>query len=67
MEIFIFILDSFDMCPCSTKAVISNTGIFVAIDNNTLYGSKLYIFLLCQKIIRILRSCSMKIFSKFLL
>ncbi len=42
------------LCPCSTKAVISNTGIFVAIDNNTLYGSKLYIFILCQKIIRIL-------------
>ncbi len=38
-----------EMCPWSTKAVISNTGIFVAIDNNTLYGSKLYIFLLCQK------------------
>ncbi len=38
-----------EMCSCSTKAVISNTGIFVAIDNNTLYGSKLYIFLLCQK------------------
>ncbi len=37
------------MCPWSTKAVISNTGIFVAITNNTLYGSKLYIFLLCQK------------------
>ncbi len=37
------------MCPCSTKAVISNTAIFVAIDNNTLYGSKLYIFLLWQK------------------
>ncbi len=37
------------MCPWSTKAVMSNTGIFVAIDNNTLYGSKLYIFLLCQK------------------
>ncbi len=36
------------MWPWSTKAVISNTGIFVAIDNNTLYGSKL-IFLLCQK------------------
>ncbi len=50
------------MWPCSTKAVISNTGIFVAIDNNTLYGSKLYIFLLCQKS---LGSCSMKIFCKF--
>ncbi len=37
------------MCPWSTKAVISNTGIFVAIDNNTLYESKLYIFHLCQK------------------
>ncbi len=33
------------MCLWSTKAVISNTGIFVAIDNNTLYGSKLLIFL----------------------
>ncbi len=37
------------MCPWSTKAVISSTAIFVAIDNNTLYESKLYIFLLCQK------------------
>ncbi len=27
----------------------SSTGIFIAIANNTLYGSKLYIFLLCQK------------------
>ncbi len=24
-------------------------SIFVAIDNNTLYGSKLYIFIICQK------------------
>ncbi len=31
----------FHMCLWSTKAVISNTGIFVAIANNTLYGSKL--------------------------
>ncbi len=38
-----------NMWPWSTKAVISNTGIFVAIANNTLYGSKLSIFLLCQK------------------
>ncbi len=30
------------MCPWSTKAVISNTGIFVAIDNNTLYGFLFY-------------------------
>ncbi len=42
-----------NMCPWSTKAVISNTGIFVAIDNNTLYGSKLSIFLLCQKLLDI--------------
>ncbi len=37
---------------------ICSTGIFVAIANYTLNGSKLSIFLLCQK------SCSMKIFSK---
>ncbi len=36
------------MCPWSTKAVISRTGIFVAIAKNTLYGLKLFIFLLCQ-------------------
>ncbi len=30
-------------------AVISSTAIFVAIDNNTLYGSKLLISILCQK------------------
>ncbi len=29
--------------------VLRRWGIFAAIDNNTLYGSKLYIFLLCQK------------------
>ncbi len=33
-----------NMCPCSTKAVISNTGIFVAIAKKS-YGSKLSIFL----------------------
>ncbi len=33
----------------STKSVLSRWGIFVAIANNTLYGLKLYIFLLCQK------------------
>ncbi len=32
-----------------SKPVLSRWGIFVAIANNTLYGSKLYIFLLCQK------------------
>ncbi len=37
------------MCLWSTKAVISSTAIFVAIDNNTLYESKLYIFILWQK------------------
>ncbi len=37
------------MWPWSTEAVISSTGIFVAIANNTLYGSQLLIFLLCQK------------------
>uniref|UniRef100_A0A9J7ZRI2 Kinesin-like protein n=1 Tax=Cyprinus carpio carpio TaxID=630221 RepID=A0A9J7ZRI2_CYPCA len=36
----------YNMCPCSTEAVISSTGIFVAIDNNTLYRSQLYISLL---------------------
>ncbi len=33
----------------STKPVLSRWSIFVAIANNTLYGSKIYIFLLCQK------------------
>ncbi len=33
----------------ATKPVLSRWGIFVAIANNTLYGSKLLIFLLCQK------------------
>ncbi len=33
----------------STKPVLSRWGIFVAIANNTLYGLKWYIFLLCQK------------------
>ncbi len=47
-----FKLDNFKMWLWTTKAVISNTGIFVAIANNTLYGSKLYIFM--PQIIRIL-------------
>ncbi len=38
-----------NMCPWSTDAVISSTAIFVVIANNTLYGSKLYIFPLYQK------------------
>ncbi len=33
----------------STKPVLSRWSIFVAIANNTFYGLKLYIFLLCQK------------------
>ncbi len=37
----------------STKPVLSRWGLFVAIANNTLYGPKLYIFLLCQKILDI--------------
>ncbi len=43
----------------STKAVISSTGIFVAI------WVKIISFSFMPKIIRILRSCSMKIFCKF--
>ncbi len=38
---FLFRCIKMIMWPWSTKAVISNTGIFVAIDNNTLYESKL--------------------------
>ncbi len=38
----------------STKPVLSRWSIFVAIANNTLYGSKLYIFLFMPKIISIL-------------
>ncbi len=37
------------MWPWTTKPFISSTGIFVAIARNPLYGSKLSIFLLCQK------------------
>ncbi len=37
---------NFYMWPWTTKPVLSSTGIFVAIANNTLYGS---IFLLCQR------------------
>ncbi len=37
------------MWAWSTKPVISRWGIFVEIAKNTLYGSKLLIFLLCQK------------------
>ncbi len=47
--ITLLLLNWTNMCPWSTKAVFSRWGIFVAIANNTLYGSKLYIFLLCQK------------------
>ncbi len=37
------------MWPWTTKIVISSTGIFIAVANNTLYGSKLPIFLVWQK------------------
>ncbi len=50
-----------NMWPWSTKAVLSRTGIFIEIDNNTLYESKLSIFRLCQKSL----GCSMMIFSTF--
>ncbi len=41
-------------------------GIFVAIAKNTLYEVKIINFYFMPKIIRILRSCSMKIFCEFL-
>ncbi len=37
------------LLPWSTKPVLSRWGILVEIAKNILYGSKLYIFLLCQK------------------
>ncbi len=37
------------MWPYTTKPVLSHMGIFVAIAKNTLCGSKLSIFILCQK------------------
>ncbi len=45
---FWFIKNTLYLWPWSTNAAISRTGIFVAIANNTLYGSKWSIFLLCQ-------------------
>ncbi len=42
-------LSAINMCPWSTKAVISSTGIFVEIAKNTFYGSELLIFILCQR------------------
>ncbi len=49
-QVYRFLYECFcDLWPWSTKAVLSHWGIFVAIANNTLYGSKLLIFLLCQK------------------
>ncbi len=50
------------MCPWTTKPVLSSMGIFVAIANNALYGSKLSIFINAK---HQLRSCSLKIFSQF--
>ncbi len=37
------------MWPWTTKPVLNRWGMFVATAKNTLYGSKLFIFLLCQK------------------
>ncbi len=53
-----------DMCPCSTKAVISNRYIC---SNRQQYivWVKIIDFSFMPKIIRILRSCSMKIFCEF--
>ncbi len=52
-DLFIFFISNdyltFETLTWSTKPVLSRWGIFVAIANNTLYGLKLYIFLLCQK------------------
>ncbi len=45
---FVYILNIY-VWPWTTKPVISRTVIFAAIANNTLYGSKLWIILLCQK------------------
>ncbi len=46
--VYIYIYCTY-MWPWTTKPVLSRWGIFVAIAKNTLYGSKLLIFLLCQK------------------
>ncbi len=53
------------MWPWSTKAVISSTGIFVVIAKQYIVWVKHIHFYFMPKIIRILRSCSMKIFSTF--
>ncbi len=52
----------FNRCPWSTCAVISSTAIF---SQQYIVWVKIIHFSLMPKIIRILRSCSMKIFSKF--
>ncbi len=52
LDLFILISNdylTFVTLAWSTKPVLSHWGIFVAIANNTLYGLKLYIFILCQK------------------
>ncbi len=49
--LFIFSSSNKGDMPCQIYVYIQ--GIFVAIDNNTLYGSKLYIFILCQKLLDI--------------
>ncbi len=52
------------MCPWSTKAVISNTYI-CSNSQQYIVWVKIIHFSFTPKIIRILRSCSMKIFCKF--
>ncbi len=52
------------MCPWSTKAVISNRYICINRQQYIVW-LKIINFSFMPKIVRILRSCSMKIFSKF--
>ncbi len=51
-----------NICPWSTKSVISSTGIFVATAKKNIVWVKMIQFYFMTKIIRILISCSMKIF-----
>ncbi len=53
------------MWPWSTKPVLSSTGIFVPIDKKYIVWIKIINFYFMPKIIRILTSCPVKVFSKF--
>ncbi len=59
-----FLIVNSDMCLWSTKAVISSTYI-CSNSQKYIVWVKIIIFYFMPKIIRILRSCSMKIFSTF--